>query len=191
MNQRQHNVSKRPWVKIPYLKGTSQSPLKSADASRACRRQSATWSSFGISSQSRRLLGLPFFGHAVLGVQNPVFFPVLWVFRAKKNTCRLGLWGGGGAPPDAQDLHPQHHQDCLVAMNLSLFFAHILVTSGVLLLSDVGIGLIGVWVGPSAVELLNFAKMGDFCNSRKHPPHCRAFGSLLLWYLRGVASICF
>ena len=37
---------------------------------------------------------------------------------------------GGGVPPDAQDLHPQHHQDYLVAMNLSLSFAD---TSGVLL----------------------------------------------------------
>ena len=38
--------------------------------------------------------------------------------------------GGGGFPPDAQDLHPQHHQEYLVAMNLSLSFAD---TSGVLL----------------------------------------------------------
>ena len=60
--------------------------VKSADASRACRWQSATWSSFDflrISYQSRRLLGLPFFGHGVLGVQNPAIFQCFRGLRAK------------------------------------------------------------------------------------------------------------
>ena len=40
-------------------------------------------------------------------------------FRALK-ICVSPRSLGGRFPPDAQDLHPQHHQDYLVAMNLSL-----------------------------------------------------------------------
>ena len=120
---------------------------KSTDASRACRWQSATWSSFGISYQSRRLSGLLFFGHAVLGVQNPVSFQCFWCVL---KICVSPRSLAGGGSPGAQDLQPQHHQNCLVAMSLSLFFAD---TSAVLLFHDVGIGLLGVWVGPSAVIL--------------------------------------
>ena len=73
----------------------------------------------------------------VLGVQNPV---IVQCFRGLRAKNLRG--GGGGVPPHAQDLHPQHHQhqDYLAARSLSPLFA-----------SDVGIGLLGVWVGPSAV----------------------------------------
>ena len=71
-------------------------------------------------------MGLQFFGHAVLGVQNLYFSGVFGPFVLKIYVSPRSL--GGGAPPDAQDLHPQHDQDCLVAMNV-YFFAD---TSGVL-----------------------------------------------------------
>ena len=79
--------------------------------------------------------------------------------------------GGGGGFPDAQDLHPQHHQDYLVAMNLWLSFAD---TSGVLLFQAM---LLGVWVKPSAVTLeerLKSAKNESSCNS----PHCETSPAL-------------
>ena len=61
-----------------------------------------------------------FFGHAVLRVQSPVFFQCFWVFRARNLSPRS--LAGGGVPPDAQDLHPQHHQDYLVANEFVSFF---------------------------------------------------------------------
>ena len=60
--------------------------------------------------------------HAALGVQNLYFSSVFGSFVLKICVLPRSL-KGGGASPDAQDLHPQHHQDCLVAMNLSLFVA--------------------------------------------------------------------
>ena len=77
---------------------------------------------FGISSQSRRLLGLLFFGHAAL-VSKTLYLSS--VFGSCVSPRSLG--GGEGLPPDAQDLHPQHHQDYLVAMNLSLFLQILVV----------------------------------------------------------------
>ena len=121
---------------------------RSADASRACRWQSANWSSFGISYQGRRLLGLLFFSACCARCPKPCIFPVFLGLSCSQSAFRLGLWVGGGSP-DAQDLHPRHHQDYLDAMNLS-FFAD---ASGVLLFRDEGIGLFGVGVGPSAAIL--------------------------------------
>ena len=48
-----------------------------------------------ISHQSRRLLGLPFFGHGVLGVQNPVIFKCFWGLPAKN--LRFAYGRGGSA----------------------------------------------------------------------------------------------
>ena len=114
-----------------------------------------------ISYQSRRLLGLQFFGHGVLGVENPVIFQCFRGLRAK-NLRFAQVSRGGGVPPDAQDLHPQHHQDYLAAMNLSLLFAH---ASGVL-----------------------FCCFKRCWNRPVRALHYRAFGSLFLGCLRGVAS---
>ena len=62
---------------------------------------------------------------ACCGCPKPVLFPRFGAFRA--NNLRSAEVSRRGFP-DAQDLHLQHHQDCIVAMNLSLFFAD---TSGV------------------------------------------------------------
>ena len=67
-----------------------------------------------------------FLGMAVLRV----FFPVFSSVFGSVSPRSLGRGGGGGVPSDSQDLHPQHHQDYLVAMNLSFVFAD---TSGALL----------------------------------------------------------
>ena len=73
--------------------------------SRACRWQSATWSSFGISLQSRRLSRLLLFGHAVLGVQNHVFSSVFGSCVLKICVLQVSR-GGGGCPGRAGSASP-------------------------------------------------------------------------------------
>ena len=125
---------------------------------------------------------------------NPVFFQCFWVFVLKCCVSPRSL-GGGKVPPDAQDLHPQHHQDYLVAMNLSLLsFLQILVV--ICCFKQCWNwpvrGLGGVKCSDTLRNYSNFQKMSVFSNSPpvrsrycETSPALSCFWKSIFWVFEG------